>query len=489
MYRLVVYVLSVFIGLGVVFAFMGRMSFSPTELVASVAILAVSAFLTDKLLSIIFKVPTNSESWIITVLIMALVIQPADSMAGALALVAAGGVSSASKFLIGWNNRHIFNPAAFGAAVVSLTGLQTTTWWIGSSAFWPFTLLLGLAVVRKVRRGWLFMTFMVVALGMQVLLFTLHGQPIAEGMKGALIASPLFFLATIMLTEPATMPPRRNEQLVFASLAAVLYVTAFEAGPFIVYPEVALLLANIYAFMVAPKFRVELTLQQIQKVSDNVYNYIFRPDRRFAFIPGQYMEWTLPHVAFDSRGNRRTLTIASSPTEEVVQLGIKYHAPSSAFKARLSTLHVGDRIFASQLAGNFTLPAQTDRKLAFIAGGIGITPFRSMVKYVVDSGRARDIVLLYIVSDPAELAYRELFTEAEAVGVRFMPILTNPTTPTDGLLQAKFDQSLIQRIVPDFAERTFYISGPSMMVDAGKRYLRNLGVKHRNIKTDHFSGY
>lgn len=489
MYRLVVYILGVFVGLGTVFAFLGKMSFSPTELVTSVAVLLATSFAVDKFFSVFLKVPTNAESWLITALIMALVIQPADSLVGVMALVTAAAAASASKFIIGWRKRHIFNPAAFGAAVVSLSGLLTTTWWIGSSLFWPVTLLLGLAVVRKVRRGWLFVAFVAVALGVQLLLFTLSGQPLAEGMRGALVASPLLFLATIMLTEPATMPPRRTEQLVFAGLAAVLYVTAFDVGTLTIYPEVALLLANIYAFAVAPKFRVQLRLQQIQKVSDSVYSYVFKPDQKFAFIPGQYMEWTLPRVAYDSRGNRRTLTIASSPTEDTVELGIKYHLPSSAFKSRLQRLQIGDSIYGSQLAGNFTLPPRRDTKLALIAGGIGITPFRSMVRYLVDTQQARDIVMIYLVADPTEVAYGDVFAQAERFGVRFVPVLTNPNAAATNMRRGSLSQELIRELVPDFGERSFYISGPSMMVDAGKRYLRNLGVSRRSIKTDHFSGY
>ncbi len=489
MYRLVVYVLAALVALGVVFSMFGRLAFSPTAIVVSLAVLLIPAYLIDKGLGRLFQVPTNSESWLISALILFLIIQPAHSVETAIGLALAGAVSSASKYLLTWHNKHIFNPAAFAAALVSLTALAPTTWWIGNSAFWPFTVVLGLAVVRKIRRGPLVLSFFAGSITLQLLLFVLHNQPIAAGMKGSLIASPLLFLATIMVTEPATMPPRRRQQLLFAAIVAVLYVMAWRVGPFIIYPEVALLLGNIYAFVVSPKLRVRLQLKEIQRISDRVYNYVFQPDRRFAFLPGQYMEWTLPGVRYDSRGNRRTFTIASSPTEEDVQLGLRYYQPASAYKAAFGQLKIGDSIYASQLAGNFTVCESANKKLAFVAGGIGITPFRSIAKYYLDKNLQRDIVLLYVVSDPAEFVYARDFLEARRIGLRLVPIVTQTGYVAEGVVSAKLTQQLIAEHIPDYAERTFYISGPSSMVDATQDYLHDLHVPGGRIITDHFSGY
>jgi ferredoxin-NADP reductase len=241
--------------------------------------------------------------------------------------------------------------------------------------------------------------------------------------------------------------------------------------------------------MVSPKFRVQLQLKEINQVSDRVYDYVFQPDRKFKFLPGQYMEWTLAGVPYDSRGNRRTFTIASSPTESDVHLGLKYHEPSSMYKITLHNLKPGDRLYASQLSGNFTLSGNEGRKLVFIAGGIGITPFRSMIKYLTDKNLQSDIVLLYVVSDPNEFAYIREFKEAASAGVRTVPIVTDPAYRAPGTVNAKVSADLIARAVPDYAERIFYISGPNVMVDATREYLQDLNIPNRHIKTDHFSGY
>ncbi len=488
MYRLLVYALGTLATLSVMLAFFGQLSSSPLQLIGSLFLLVTAAYLSDRGFGRLFNTPTNMESSLISALILFLIVEPAHSFLAAIALVLAGALSSISKFLIAWNGRHLFNPAAFAATVLSLTGLQEVSWWIGSSLFWPVALLLGLAIVYKVRRFGLFTTFVAVGVGLQCLLFWQSGQLQVINIIPVLISSPLIFFSAFMLTEPATMPPTRNWQLVFAALVAVLYVTAPPIGPFVVYPEVALLVGNLFAFLVSPKLRVRLTLTQIQKISDRVYNYVFLPEHRFRFLPGQHMQWTLPRVPYDSRGNRRTFTIASSPTESTVQLGVKFYQPTSKFKAAFGRLKPGDEVFASQLGGNFTLQGNQTKKLAFIAGGIGITPFRSMVQYIVDNHIQADIVLLYAVSDPQELAYDKTFKAAAKYGVRTVPVVTN-SRHHGPHITAKLNTELIAQTIPDYSQRICYISGPDAMVTSTKQQLRSLGVARRNIKTDHFSGY
>lgn len=490
MYRLLVYSLGTLSALSVLFAFSGKLSFSPTSLVVSLGLVLISAYAADRALGKIFHVPTNMESALITSLILFLVVQPAHSVAGGLALVLAGAVSSASKFLIAWNGKHIFNPAAFAAALLSLTGLQATTWWIGSTIFAPFTLLLGLAIVRKIRRFPLLISFIIVSGVVQLMLFaTQHQTDVGTIAKHAVLASPLIFLGTVMLTEPATMPPRRGLRIIFGALVALLYTTDWQLGPLVIYPEVALLLGNIFAFLVSPKSRIRLRLKEVRQISERVYDYVFQPDHRFTFLPGQYMEWTLAGVPYDARGNRRTFTIASSPTEQDVHIGVKFYEPASMYKTTFEQLQPGDEVYASQLAGNFTLKGNEHRKLAFIAGGIGITPFRSMVKYLTDRNITADITLLYAVSDPQEFAYATELKAAASVGVRTIPIVTDMSYQAAGVVTTQLTFNTLKQLVPDYDERLFYISGPNAMVDATKQELHSLGVGPTHIRTDHFSGY
>ena len=489
MYRLVVYGLGIISFISFIFSITGRFAMMPKSLAVSFVILFVATFVTEWVLAKSWRTPFNNESWLITALIIFLIFPPPKNFIEAVTTGLVAIIASASKYLIAWRGKHIFNPAAIAVAIVGFLGFGITTWWVGNSALWPFTLILGLLVVRKIKRFPLVLTFVGVALAFQVILFAINGSPIAASMQSVLIASPLIFLSTIMLTEPATMPPRRNQQIIFGALVAILYVGAWKIGPIYIYPEVALLIGNIYAFIVSPKFKVKLYLKEMQKISEQVYNFVFIPEKKFDYKAGQYMEWTLPHVALDGRGNRRAFTLASSPTEDTVQLGVKFYNPSSTFKYELSQMKKGDSIYGSQLSGSFTLDQKYHKKLVFIAGGIGVTPFRSMVKYITDMGLSTDIYVLYIVSKPEELAYIREFQTAQNNGVRFVPILSDMTRTVPGIINGDVDQALIEKIVPDYQERLFYISGPNAMVQTTKKTLRHMNVQRTHIKTDYFSGY
>ncbi len=489
MYRLVVYGLGLLSVWGILLASFGHFSMSPGSMIESLALLTSAAFLTEWGFAKIWRTPFNSESWLITALIIFLIFPAPRKATDVIVTILVAIIANASKYLIAWNGKHIFNPAAFAVAVSGLIGLEASTWWVGNSAMWPVVLIVGLLIVRKIRRFPLYLSFTAMAILAQFAEFIHHNSVNSVAINGALFASPLIFLGTIMLTEPATMPPKRYQQVIFGAIVALLYVKGEKIGPITLYPEVALLIGNILAFVVAPKFKMRFRLKEIQKISDQVYNFVFLPDRKFSFAAGQYMEWTLPGVDYDDRGNRRAFTIASSPTEDTVQLGVKFYAPSSMYKYEMSQMKPGDVMYASQLAGSFTMPKNQDTKLVFIAGGIGITPFRSMIKYLTDTNQRRDIILLYVVSNPDELAYMSEIKQAARLGVRALPISTNLDHTQPGIVTAKLSRELIETTVTDYSERTFYISGPDAMVTSAKAMLRELEIDRTRIKTDHFSGY
>ena len=145
------------------------------------------------------------------------------------------------------------------------------------------------------------------------------------------------------------------------------------------------MVGNVFSYVVSPKRRVVLKLKRKSKMAPDIVDFVFKSSQKLAFQPGQYMEFTLAHPHPDSRGNRRYFTLASSPTEDVVRLGIRFYQQGSSFKKALYRMDGRTKIVAAQIAGDFTLPADPQQKLVFIAGGIGITPFRSMLKYLLDS--------------------------------------------------------------------------------------------------------
>jgi ferredoxin-NADP reductase len=257
-------------------------------------------------------------------------------------------------------------------------------------------------------------------------------------------------------------------------------------------PEQALVIGNVFSYLVSPKWKVVSTIKNRRWLSPDTIEILLPLQKQLAFAPGQYMEWTLPHEKADSRGTRRYFTIASSPTEDVLRLGVKLYPKSSSFKTALAESDGDTPIVGAQVSGDFTLPRDATRKLAFIAGGIGITPFRSMIKYLLDTKQPRPIVLLYSNKTADEMVYRDVFDQArQELGIRTVYTFTDRAKRSPGWngRVGRIDAKMIAAEVPDYRERTFYLSGPQAMVDAFEATLNRMGVSGDQIKTDFFPGF
>jgi ferredoxin-NADP reductase len=125
------------------------------------------------------------------------------------------------------------------------------------------------------------------------------------------------------------------------------------------------------------------------------------------------------------------------------------------------------------------LPEDKDIPLVFISGGIGVTPFRSIVWQMMKNGERRDVVHLYANRTEEDVAFKKLFEKAENVGVKTVFI----NTEKDGHI----DEKMIRKYVPNYKERIFYVSGPKPMVEAFEKMLKEMGIK--KIKIDDFPGY
>jgi glycine betaine catabolism B len=479
MYRLVVYGLLIIAAAAVVLTFTGDLSLSSTGLLVSAGLLVATCYVANKFIAWGWQVASNSESWLITALILFLILPPAGTAQRALGIVLAGLLAMASKYLIARHRTHLFNPAAFAAVVVGLLGVFHATWWVGTPVLLPLTLTLGLLVARKLRQLWVVSMFIAVSLLVMLLIGLTQHQAPGHIIATAFISWPLIFLGTIMLTEPSTMPSQLSWQLVYAALIGAIFASQTHLGNLIAStPEIAIVLGNVFAYSLNPRYKMRLRLQTKTQLSAQVFDFAFVPDRAPTFLPGQYMEWTLPHRRVDSRGNRRTFTIASSPTEKEVHLGVKIYTPSSSFKKALLAMEPGDTLIAGQVAGDFVLPRDNRQKLVFIAGGIGVTPFRSMLQYLMDTQQRREIILFYLVSTEEEISYHEVVEAAKVAGVRVITLIGERLTP-----------QLITQNVPDFLACRFYVSGPQMMVQRYKDLLRSLQVQRSHIVEDYFSGY
>jgi len=479
MYRVLVYSLGGFLVVSLVLALFDVIGVSPLGLLVSAVALMASCYVANYGLSRLLRVPVNSESWLISALILCCIMPPATTFERAALLAMTGALAMTAKFVLVYRGNHLFNPAAIAAVVMSLTGLLPASWWIATPPLAICTALLAAVIVRKTRLMSMFFCFVGVSLGLMIVLGLIQGQSIAASVRNLLLSWPLFFLGGVMLTEPGTLPPIRRYRLLFAAIVGSIFVSQLHAGIVSSTPQLALVLGNLFGALAAPARGWMLRLISIKRLSPSYFELSFAPpdNQQLVFEPGQYMEWTLPHPHADSRGNRRTFSIASAPSDDVVRIATKQVESGSSFKRAFLGLQPGQRVRAAHIAGNFTLPRDTTQPLVFIAGGIGITPFHSMIAQLIAQSEQRDITLLYLASNPKDFVYKDTFAAAEAWGVSVQYITGSATAEQ------------LQAVAPRLAESTVYLSGPDAMVQSYRHLLRRLGVSATHIVTDHFTGY
>ncbi len=495
MYRLVMYYLMAILFYAVILSNLGYLKYDSFFIIVSVAYITFFSWVTNIFFSKIFKAPINLESVYITALILVFVITPPKSFFDLYFLLFAflsSVFAIASKYIFAIKKKHIFNPVAVGIFTAGIVSGQAASWWIGNVYMVPVVIIFGVLLLRKILRFELVGAFLGVFI---ISILSIHQYTGFLNMinfaNKALFYSPVLFFAFVMLTEPLTSPTTRWMRMFYGAIVGILFDPFVHVGTLYFTPEMALLIGNIFSYIVSPKIKLVLELKEKIRVAFNTYEFVFLRKKLFSFHPGQYMEWTLPHSRIDNRGNRRYFTISSSPTEREVKIGVKFYSKASSFKKSLISMKVGDTISATAISGDFILPRNINKKLVFIAGGIGITPFRSMIKSILDRKEHRDIVLLYSNKSVKDIAYIDLLNEAKNFGIKIKHVITDTSKiPSEwkgcvGYIDAK----MIIKEIPDYKERTFYLSGPPSMVKAEQKIFSELGVKKKQIKLDFFPGF
>lgn len=485
------YGLGVLVATSILLALTGTLQFSAMGMILGATLLLAACFVSNLLFARLYGAAANSESAVITALILFFLFSPPQTLAQALIITVTGVLAMASKYLIAWHKRHIFNPAAIAALAAGWLDLANATWWVATDAMTVFVLILGVLIVRKLHRFRLLVAFMASAVLALLLTYKGEGITLLGTFDDIFTSFPLLFLGMIMLTEPLTMPPTRRLQIAYGAFVGALIGLRPHLGSIFMTPELGLILGNLAFYGTTLRGRVTLNLLSKQELAPNIYEFNFKPDFPFKYRAGQYMDVTLPQGKTDIRGNRRSFTIASSPTEGEAKFGIKFNTPSSSFKSALLDMPVGGEMYGAHLSGDFMLGNDFGQKLAFIAGGIGITPFRSMLKYLIDTKQTRDAVLFYQLADSSQLVYQDILEAAKNHGLQTIMVLPPGSVPLAGWENETgyITKDMITRRLPDFIERRFYISGPPGMVQNYKSMLSSMGVRHSSIITDYFSGY
>lgn len=212
-----------------------------------------------------------------------------------------------------------------------------------------------------------------------------------------------------------------------------------------------------------------------EKAAENTYTFWLKPEHKLTYIPGQYIELALNIKKIDKRGNKRFFTLSSSPTEENIAITTRLEGYSSSFKKTLSGMKAGNLVDISPPSGDFVLPKDDSQPLVFIAAGIGITPFRSILKFLIDTNQKRNIKLIYGETSVKKLCFKSLIDQS---GVEFHPVVGTRMT-----------SEIVMPLTKDLKDPAYFISGPEKMVENLEKALVKSGVNRLQIRCDYFHNY
>jgi glycine betaine catabolism B len=231
---------------------------------------------------------------------------------------------------------------------------------------------------------------------------------------------------------------------------------------------------------------MDVVFDHTEDVAHNIKTFWFKSERKVRYIAGQFTEIYLPHDDADDRGIRRWFTLSSSPTDEMVSITTKFASHrSSTFKQHLRQLKPGTPLKLADPMGDFVLPKDSSIPIVFVAGGMGITPMHSMVKWLNDENEKRNIHLIYAVTEEDELAFVPLFKD---YNLKFTPVVKTPVPGYVGET-GSLDADRILQLAPDDGKYRLYLSGPEPMVEAFFKQLKAKGFSEDRLVTDYFPGY
>lgn len=203
----------------------------------------------------------------------------------------------------------------------------------------------------------------------------------------------------------------------------------------------------------------------------------------YTFIPGQYAAFTL-------QGETKVFSLSNSLHHKDFIMFATRMRPSP-FKEDLKKIPLGTKIKVSPARGRFVLPENTDQPLVLIAGGIGVTPFRSMIEWATHEKKKHPIKLFYSNRTAALTAFLDDFRgwERENPYFTFIPVLTQESSPGWAGETGRLNPVMLRKYAPDRLQPIYYVAGPPGMVDSMKQSLLGMGVPEKNVRSEKFSGY
>ena len=208
------------------------------------------------------------------------------------------------------------------------------------------------------------------------------------------------------------------------------------------------------------------------------------------FRPGQYFFVTLIDPPYeDEKGPRRHISVVTSPNERGV-LGLCTRLRDTAFKRSLAELPVGAEVDVEEPKGKLVLPEETDRPYVFVAGGIGITVFRSMLRYIAEEGLPHRVTLIYSNRDRNSTPFLDELVALDQANENLRVVFTMTDDPTWEGESRRVDGALLRdHLGTDLDSFTYLVAGPPDMVEGVVETLKAAGIPEEAIRPDRFSGY
>lgn len=229
--------------------------------------------------------------------------------------------------------------------------------------------------------------------------------------------------------------------------------------------------------MVFKEQHIEIITERIEADQPQFFSIYFQRPVNFQFEAGDWIDIMLEGR---SLSGGKTYSLSSSPTES--ELRITFREGISELKKVLQGVKAKDKLIITQYGNDYNFQLKKNQSSVLIAGGVGIAPFRSMIKETYDRGDKSDIMLIYLNQNDQFLFRKELDIWSSK-----MPNLTITYISTKDINRKKREK-LIQSLIKDI-NKNFYISGPPGMVESNEHLLLDMGVNLRNIRIDSFGGY
>lgn len=233
-------------------------------------------------------------------------------------------------------------------------------------------------------------------------------------------------------------------------------------------------------------------LKKKETLAEGTMGFYFAKPAGFQFKPGQYMDITLmdpPQT--DAEGNIRSLSIASASEDEYLLFATRMR--DTAFKRFLRTAAADTEVKMEGPMGSFTLHNNSAKPAVFLAGGIGITPFSSMIRYAAKARLPHHLCLFYSNRRPEDAAFMDVLRqlEKENANFKFVPTMSemSKSAQTWNGETGFINQEMLGRHLAGLQGPIYYIAGPPVMVTAMRQMLTGAGVDEDDIRTEEFAGY